>query len=179
MRRFISISAVLVAVVALVPAVASARVQVRTPTSLAGTGITAINGWGWLRVAGARATWTFNAAGALQQARSGSVYLNLSPLVTNTANGGSGYARSVKLVLQSNAPGPGARTLNRTVSLTNPFRPTDPSDSGGIGYQTWGNTSVPTSIWRGATTLTVSFEWRSGHHVAVKQDSAQLAWRVP
>lgn len=174
MRRLILFSVALIAAAVLLPAVASAKPVVESATAYSSNG-TVISGWAWLRNFGADASWTFTAANA-QAAHSGSVYLLFTPLVTNKASGGSGYSRTIRVVLHSDAHN--GRTVNRTVRLMNPFRPKDPTDSGGIGYQTYGWVNVPSSIWKGATAINVTYTWTKGYHVAVRQEALQLAYRV-
>lgn len=171
MRRLTVLAALaLLAIIA--PATASGRPVVDQPAGFSTTG-TEIAGWSWLRAPGASAQWQFTAAG-VQAARPGSVYLLFSPLVTNRANGGSGYGRSIKVTLRNN----NGKSVNRTVSLSNPFRPVVPEDSNGIGYQTYGSTNVPSSIWKGASQISARFEWRSGYHVAVQRDTVRLSYRI-
>lgn len=178
MRRIVLSAIALLAAALLAPAVASARVVVQAPSAFNSNG-DVISGWSWLRTKGASASWTFS-ADAVQSARSGSVYVLLSPLVTNGANGGAGYSRTIKLTVRHVTAGPtSVKPVSRTVSLYNPFRPIAPEDTGGIGYQTYGYLSVPKAIWRNADAITVSYRWTGGYHVAVKQDSASLTFRAP
>lgn len=179
MRRIASTTLALVAVAALVPAAASARVVVQSSSSFTHTSNALISGWWWLRVPHATATWVFSGAG-VQQSRSGRVYLLFSPLVTNRANGGSGFARSIRVSTRRFTSPPGAvRTVNTSVSLYNPFRPTLSEDTHGVGYQTYGYASVSSSIWKGAYRISVTFEWLSGYQVAVRQDAVNLSYWVP
>lgn len=65
------------------------------------------------------------------------------------------------------------------MSLVNPFRPIVTENTNGVGYQTYGYTSIPTSVWKGSDSITVGFEWRGGDHVAVNPTAVQLAYRAP
>ncbi len=190
MRRLIfSICAVAVlAVGAVAPAAASAAVVVQSPMTFSQQGAANISGWWWLRQTSASATWTFSAVG-VRNARPGTVYLQFTPLVTNRANGGSGYTRSIRVVIQGlSAVPPVTRTSTVSASLYNPFRPTLNEDTHGVGYQTYGYASVSSSIWRPSplppraptsynpTRIRVTVQWTSGNHVAVKADSVHLAY---
>jgi hypothetical protein len=180
MRRILLAATSLLALAALTPAAASARVVVESPQpgSYSSNG-PEISGWNWLRAHRATASWRFSAA-AVQAARTGTVYLLFSPLVTNSANGGSGHTRSISVVISGHSSRPTrGSTVSRSVSLYNPFRPTLTENTNGVGYQTYGYTNVPSSVWRGAESITVSFEWRSGDHVAVNPKAVQLAYRAP
>lgn len=178
MRRIIFTILGLLTVAAITPAMASARVVVKEPTAFSSNG-PVISGWSWLRTKNATASWTFSATG-VQGARAGSVYLLLSPLVTNGTSGGGGYSRSIQIVIRHVTARPSSVTpVTKTVSLYNPFRPITPENTNGIGYQTYGYTSVPTSTWRGADSITVTVQWKSGYHVAVKKGAVQLSYRIP
>lgn len=180
MRRIFFAVASLLALAVIAPAAASARVVVESPQpgSYSSNGAE-ISGWNWLRTRRATASWRFSGAG-VQLARTGTVYLLFSPLVTNSANGGSGHTRSISVVIggHSSRPTPGSR-VTHSVSLYNPFRPILTENTNGVGYQTYGYTNVPSSVWRGSESITVSFEWRSGDHVAVNPKAVQLAYRAP
>ncbi len=139
-----------------------------------------ISGWYWLRSSGQSATYTFSTS-ALQAAKSGSVNLNVSALVTNGVNGGSGYSTMLKLAVSN-----GIRTGTIVVPLTNPFRPIDPENSGGVGYQAYGHAYVSSSYLKGAQTLTLTYTFptplRSPHttyHVALNQGAMTMAYSVP
>lgn len=145
-------------------------------TSYSSTG-DLIAGWNWVRSPGQSATWTFDTA-ALAAARRGSVRLNVSALVTNRVNGGSGYSASgVKFLVTCASDG---RAVRLTVTLANPFRPIDPADSGGVGYQAYGASTSPLLLTRfaGCPVLTVSTAgpYRSGRHIAFKAESLTLGF---
>jgi hypothetical protein len=191
MRRPIISAFAVLAVAAFAPAVASARVAVEHPTGFATVNAHLIRGWWWLRTSNASATWTFSTNG-VRSARSGTVYFQFSPLVTNHVNGGSGYARSIKVIIRGKSISPSVtRSSTTSASLYNPFRPTINEDTGGLGYQTYGFASVSSSIWRPSplpprqpTTynpkqISVTIQWTSGYHVAVNRDTVQLAYATP
>lgn len=129
-----------------------------------------IAGWHWLRSPGHTATWVFE-VGALQGAKN--IYLNLNPLVTNGVNGGSGYDTTVKYTIQ------GAKTHTGTINVVNPFGPTDPQNSGGLGYQCYGHSgSIPTPVIKGCTMVKVivSYPFPAGKHVAVNKGAASFGY---
>ena len=159
MKRRVSVFLVVLLVLAVL-AVAWARAYSLGASNFASNG-SPISGWHWLRSSGHTATWTFD-AGALQGAKG--VYINLNPLVTNGTNGGSGYDTTVKYTIQ------GARTQTGTITVVNPFRPTDPQNSGGLGYQAYGHSgTIPSTVYRGcsAVKVTISYPFPNGKHVAV------------
>lgn len=131
-----------------------------------------IAGWHWLRSPGHSATYTFDVR-AVSSAKS--AYLNASFLVTNGVNGGCGYGGNVKLEISNNL---GKRT-STTLTLNNPFRPQDPENSHGVGYEAYGACSIPTSVWSGASTIKVQVTnpSPSTRHVAVKREGLVLATR--
>ena len=135
----------------------------------------AIAGWNWVRNTGQQASWTFDLEG-LADARARSAYLNVSGLVTNGTNGGSGYsASSVKFQATCET---GSQLL--LVKMVNPFRPTDPQDSAGLGYAAYGASSSPLNLpkFEGCTTLTVTaaFPYTAGRHIAFKQESLTIGY---
>jgi hypothetical protein len=138
-----------------------------------------INGWYWQRNNANTAQWTFNVAD-LQGARKGSVYLNVTGLVTKGVNGGSGISGGLSVQFV------GARTVNTGVYLTNPFRPKDLTHAPtgytqGVGYYAYGAVAVPFSAYNGATSLQVIVSRNSnsvvqGLHIAVNKDSPLIAY---
>lgn len=130
-----------------------------------------ISGSYWLKSPGHTATWTFNTAPFKD---SKNVYINFNPLVTNGSSGGSGYSSSAKLIVQGNGTG------NYTVTLTNPYRPTDPAHSGGIGYQAYGHTgsALPFKLYNTASTLkvTVTYPFGNNYHVAVNAGCMSIGY---
>lgn len=150
-----------------------------TAASLGATTYTAnadnIAGWDWVRSGGQNAVWTFDLAG-LAGASTRSAYLNVNGLVTNGVNGGSGYsAMSVKFLATCEA---GSQVL--TAKLVNPFRPTDPVNSGGIGYAAYGASGAPINLpkFSGCTTMTVTvaYPFTSGRHIAFKKDALTIGF---
>ena len=125
-----------------------------------------------MRETGNSATWTFNTQ-QLANAKANSVYLNITPLVTNGTNGGSGYGGVIHLQVQ------GTKTVQRTTVLTNPFRPTDPANSSGIGYQVYGNpVKIPQSVLKDATSIKVTLTFKPTYkfHVAVNQGCLSIGY---
>ena len=140
------------------------------------------NGWTWIRSSGQSATYSFTVAG-LQAVKGSSLYLNLTGLVTNGAGGGSGYSTLVKFTVSN-----GTKTGVIGVQLTNPFRPIDPQNSGGLGYQAYGNAVVSSTYWKGAQTLTLTYTYPPNphaptsaplYHVALNQSGMTLAYSSP
>ena len=188
MRRLIVSALALLTVGAIVPAVSSATVVVENAVTFSQQNGDNISGWWWLRQSNASATWTFSAAN-VKSAKLGTVYLQFSPLVTNRPNGGSGYRRSIKVTIKGLSPMPPTTHMSTpSVSLYNPFRPTLTEDTHGVGYQTYGWTTVSSSIWRPSplpprpattynpTRIQVTVNWTYGYHFAVKSDSVRLAY---
>ncbi len=170
------ILAIVAAMAALVvaPVPASATAASLGAASYASTGAD-IAGWNWVRSPGNTATWTFDVAG-LAGAKPHSIYLNVTALVTNGANGGSGYSASaVKFNVTC-----GASSKLLVTRLYNPFKPMDPANSGGLGYYAYGASSsfLDLAKFPGCTTLTVTsaFPFTSGRHVAFNQGSVTLGF---
>jgi hypothetical protein len=158
-RRLLWLVVILVAV----SAVAWARAYVIGASGYSSNGAS-VGAWRWLRSPGHTATWTFSAT-ELQGMKK--VYINFSPLVTNGADGGSGYDTKVMYTIC------GAKTYDGTISVVNPFRPTDPENSGGAGYQCYGHSAqIPISAYKGARTITVTiaYPFPNGRHVAVSSN---------
>ncbi len=138
-----------------------------------------VSGWHWQRNPANTAEWTFNVTG-LQTAKRGTVYLNVTGLVTNRVSGGSGISGGLNVQFV------GTRTVNLGVYLTNPFRPKDLKHAPtgytqGIGYQAYGAVAVPVSAYKGASTMKVivsrnSMSVTQGLHIAVNKDSPLIAY---
>lgn len=129
-----------------------------------------IAGWNWLRSGGNTATWIFD-TGALQNAQS--IYLNMSPLVTNGVNGGSGYDTTISFTIHGSKPYTGS------INVVNPFRPTDPANSGGVGYQCYGHSgAIPAGVFKGCSTVKVviSYPFPGGKHVAVNKGCLSIGY---
>lgn len=172
-KKILLVGAVISGLSLVTAAGVSAKAVISRPTSFQSNG-DLISGWYWLRATNHTATWTFDATG-LQAARSSSVNLNLDALVTNGVNGGSGYSTVVRLTVNN-----GTRTRTTSMLLSNPFRPIDPANSGGIGYQAYGHVYMSSSVWRGAKTITVTVGFPSmrGYHAAVNQDALTIGYSI-
>ena len=131
-----------------------------------------ISGWNWVRAPGESATWVFETK-ALQNAKLNSVYLNLAPLVTNGADGGSGFGGMVTLQIE------GAKPHQATSVLSNPFRPIDSQNSSGIGYQTYGSSiKIPSAVLKDAATIKVTLRFKPSYkfHVAVNKGCVTIGY---
>jgi hypothetical protein len=148
-----------------------ARAQVLGATSYDSNGAL-ISGWNWVRAAGERATWVFDAK-PLQNAKPNSVYLNIAPLVTNGANGGSGFSGTVNIQIE------GSKTHQGNSVLTNPYRPTDPENSSGIGYQAYGSAiKIPQPVLKDAVNIKVTVTYKPSYkfHLAVNKGCATIGY---
>ena len=133
-----------------------------------------ISGWNWLRASGNTATWTFDVS-EMQTAKNGSAFLNLSALATKGVSGGSGWSGSLSLRLV------GTKTAKATISLNNPFRPRSSASSGGVGYAAYGAVAIPSRVYLGATTITVTAVRSRGSvsrdiHLATNKPAAVIAF---
>ena len=151
--------------------------------TLKATGFTSngdlISGWYWLRNSANTAEWTFDVT-ALQGIPGGHVYLNLSGLATKGVNGASGYNGALQLRFV------GIKTVNSSISLQNPFRPRELRNlpmkpTNGIGYAVAGAVSVPTSGFKGATTMKIIASRSNSYavrdvHIALSKDAALIAY---
>lgn len=136
-----------------------------------------IAGWNWVRGAGDTATWTFPVSGLATASTTRSIYLNVSALVTNGVNGGSGYSASgVKFYVTCPT---GSQLL--VVYLKNPWKPVDLANSSGLGYAAYGASGSPLQMKKFAgcpsLTVTVTYPFPSGRHVAFNQQSVVLGFR--
>lgn len=131
-----------------------------------------ISGWHWLRSPSHSATYTFDVHAV---SSASSAWLNARFLVTNRINGGCGYGGNVKLEISNNL----GKKTSTTLTLNNPFRPQDPDDSHGMGYDAYGACSIPTSVWKGASMIkvVVTNPSPSTRHVAVKREGLIIASR--
>lgn len=131
-----------------------------------------IAGWHWLRAPDHSATYTFDIR-AVSSATAR--YLNAHFLVTNGINGGCGYGATVKLEISNNL----GKKVSTTLYLNNPFRPQDPQDSRGMGYDAYGACSISSTVWQNASKITVRVinPSPSTRHVAVKKDALIIATR--
>ena len=138
-----------------------------------------ISGWNWLRNSADRAEWTFNVT-PLQSAKRGSVYINVSALVTKGVNGGAGYSGSISLTFI------GVKTAHSSVMLNNPFRPKDSSYTPtgytrGVGYQAYGAIAVPFSAYDKGTSMRVIASRSNSSalkniHIAVNRAAPVIAY---
>jgi hypothetical protein len=138
-----------------------------------------ISGWNWLRNSADTAEWTFNVT-PLQSAKRGTVYINVSALVTKGVNGGAGYSGSISLTFV------GVKTSYTSVMLNNPFRPKDSSYTPtgythGVGYQAYGAVAVPFSAYDGATLMKVIASRSNSSalknlHIAVNKGAPVIAY---
>lgn len=129
-----------------------------------------VSGWYWLRAPEHSATYEFNV-----RAISGAseAWLNASFLATNGVNGGSGYDATVSLILSNDV----GKKATGSMTVHNPFRPQDPTNTHGVGYQAYGAYRIPNSLWQGANKLKVVVKNPSvsTRHVAVKKDALVIA----
>jgi hypothetical protein len=155
--------------------VGAAVLRTATPASFASNGIE-IEGSTWCRAEGEYLEWTWSALDA-DTARAHDMAVNLALLVTNEANGGSGYGASlqVSLALTSDSV-----VAEGTMDVWNPFSPQFAGDAHGVGYTAYGAVSLPDSL---LPTLARGFSLRvlwppqgTDYHVAGSPTSALLAW---
>ena len=136
-----------------------------------------IAGWNWLRSETHTATWVLNTAELVGCAHD-KVHLNFSGLCTNGLNGGSGYSADFRCTVRG-----GDENRKIFVRTFNAYRPQDPNDSQGVGYQVYGSSAaLPTALVAGAIEegrLTIVMTWppvSAKHHMAVKKDSFCLGY---
>jgi hypothetical protein len=141
-----------------------------------------VNGWHWLRSNAQTSEWMFDVSG-MQNAKSGTTYLNFTALVTKGVNGGSGQSGSLKVLFV------GAKSVTSSVGLVNPFRPKDWSFrptgyTQGIGYVAHGYVTIPRSVFLNATRMKVivsrsNSSARLDLHIATNADTPLAAWIGP
>lgn len=126
--------------------------------------------WYWLGYNGS-ATWRFDVAAI--PALNGSLALNFAALSTSIqAGGGAGYDTSMRITVT----GIGTTTLAAT--LNNPWQPhvafnNAPPD----GWAATASVLVPTSIWRGASVLTVTARpTTTNTYMGVNLDSLKVGY---
>lgn len=131
-----------------------------------------IEEWTWLRAGGDFAEWEWAPANAAP----GDACLNLSALVTNHPNGGSGHDARVRVTLYGN--GGESRTIY--LALRNPFRPIVESDTGGKGYQAYGAACSRSLAGLVPVGFRMRVEWddASRMNVAVRREAALLAYTI-
>lgn len=157
-----------------VPASAQASLAVLSAASYSST-VTPMSGVNWLRTSGDSATWTFN-TDSLSGAERKGIYLNVSALVTNKDNGGSGFsARAVKFVATC-----GSKSQRLEVSLRNPFRPVVKDNTFGIGYAAYGSSSSPLRLDKlgscSTITITAKAPFPSDRHIGFTDSSVKIAF---
>jgi len=120
--------------------------------------------WTW-NVAG---RWTFS--GLPDSTADGKLYIRFDPLVTNKADGGSGYYAFVNITYN------GRTCRVRLCNIHPEFQ--EPRDTFGWGYQTYGYVAVPLSDIPATGKLTVHLEVESSEHhdVAVNKGCCTLEW---
>ena len=136
-----------------------------------------IVGWNWLRSENHTATWVLSTADLVGCAHD-KVHLNFSGLCTNGINGGAGYAADFRCTVRA-----GDEDRKISVRTFNAYRPQDPNDSEGVGYQVYGSSAaLPTALVAKALEegqLTLVMGWppvSAKHHMAVKKDSFSLGY---
>lgn len=173
-RATLAAASAAAALIALVPATASAAVGVDNAASFTSNG-TASGGWTWVHQDTDSASWTFNIT-SLQSAKRGTVYLNVDALVSNRVDGGSGYsASSVRFVA---ACGSVRQVLK--VKLVNPFRPVFSGNSLGIGWAATGHSSSPLRVERftgcSQITITTGGPYAQERAIGFRQSSLSLGY---
>ncbi len=142
-----------------------------------------INGWYWMR-SGSFAdvgTWTFSSFDPAALKYTKKLYVALSPLVTNTTNGGAGWNARLKVTVRY-VGATGTKVYSKSVTTTNPFPARSVKDSNGIGYQAYASFDMPQSWFKyGAGTLTVEVRRDSAYklsgykpHVGIRDAAVQL-----
>jgi hypothetical protein len=182
------LSALITVLALLVTCLVPASVSAASPTALAPysttftppAGSTANQGWYWMRASDFSdvARWTFDFDPAQLTVGPKTLYLYLTPLVTQAASGGAGWKTRVKVNVTYVAGGKTV-VLKKIVNLTNPFPLITTASSGGIGYQTYGTLKLPQALFKnGAGTVTVAVQRDATAtvsgvkpHVAVRGDA--------
>ncbi len=135
--------------------------------------------WDWLRSANAVVIYEFDTS-QLAGCNPNKVHLNFAGLCTNGVSGGAGYSATLKVKLYV-----GDTTRTTALKTTNPYRPVDANNSGGVGYQVYGASSpleaklLEQAIDAG--TMKLELAWSGGitpssRHLAVKKDSFSLGY---
>ncbi len=177
MRRVILVVCILSLVAAGVAFAAHARAL--HCANYTAQGCANIVAWDWLRTPNAQVIYEFDTS-QLAGCNLNKVHLNFTGLCTNGFNGGAGYSATLKVKLYV-----GDTTKTTALKTTNPYRPVDANNSGGVGYQVYGTSSplearlVEQAINEGA--MKVELAWSGGvspssRHLAVKKDSFSLGY---
>jgi hypothetical protein len=182
------LSALITVLALLVTCLVPASVSAASPTALAQysttftapAGVSANQGWYWMSKSDFSdvATWAFDFDPAQLNVGGKTLYLYLTPLVTQAASGGAGWKTRVKVNVTYVAGGKTV-VLKKIVNLTNPFPLITTASSGGIGYQTYGTLKLPQALFKnGAGTVTVAVQRDATAtvsgvkpHVAVRGDA--------
>lgn len=153
------------------------RLFLAGPSSSSIQGDGPISGWFWLRSGGHRAAFFFRPGGPIRGVSAAA--LNFSFLVTNGADGGSGFTTEPHVVILGEG---GEEITSFTLRLFNPFRPRCESNTGGVGYSvfgSWESDLLRQLLSQGKSfTVLVAWPFPHGYHLAVKGDSVTLAFVV-
>jgi hypothetical protein len=131
----------------------------------------ALGSWYWVAYGTSQsAQWTFPVP-ELQTAIGGTVYLNFSAL-SAAPYWGSGYASKIKVVVAGNS------TASFTTTLANPWRPHVAStNTPGIGWNATATVALPTYLYTGRSTLTVTAtSLAAGNHVGFNQEALMIGY---
>lgn len=135
-----------------------------------------ISGWWWLRGASDVASFTFTPP---KVSGVSAAALNFVFLVTNRANGGSGFTTHPRVEILD---GHGNLLRTFTLNLFNPFRPRCESDTQGVGYEVRGfyESQFLSDLLRQGRPFTVRLGWPfpGGMHLAANCNSVVLAYVV-
>lgn len=159
------------------PPTSAERLRTMEATSFAANG-PLIQGSHWCREHGQFLEWSWGPVAPGGEVAEAAV--NLSLLVTNTYNGGSGY--SVRVIVQILTLD-GAKVHSESVDIRNPFLPQFSGDTEGVGYAAYGALSLPVEVFERYQLFVRGFRLRidwppmhSDYHFAGAQGSALLAW---
>ena len=122
-------------------------------------------GWYWLRDEAYRDRGLWECTGLPVGAP---LPITLAALVTNRADGGSGYSAPVRVIAGHPAGGP---EWSAQVYLQNPVPVQNPENSHGAGYPTTGYFMLPADYVGAGGTLLLQVERLSPYHVAVNGES--------
>jgi hypothetical protein len=184
-KRTMLILAIAVGVVMLIVGIAFAAstsygpVTVVSAKSFTSNG-SSISGWYWLRDAGlnAKAEWTFENLPTKKGAVKGNkIFLRFDPLVTNQANGGSGYDATVLITYTAKK----GLAETRVPMKNNHPEIEDPRNTSGWGYSASGYFSIPvTSIPdNGKMTVVMKRYTSTKKHVAANNGACTIEYLKP
>jgi hypothetical protein len=130
-----------------------------------------ISGWYWLRDSAhaAYGQWTFKGLAA-----NTSALLTLDALVTNGANGGSGYSMPLAITLIN--PTTESQTTLSAIQAQNLLFTQDPANSNGFGYQTYGSVMLDPGYIdaNGNLIVRVARPATAEYHAAVNRSSVGI-----